>query len=179
MSNNKITQQGFLFLHQDFSLDCFLKLTSLNLSKNNITDDGFLNFLSLIEMFPMLVNLYLENCNLSYESMRYLCEYGGSDAASNHNKLKQKFLNKIQIIDLSDNKIGDFGFSIMLSCDDLQNLQYLYIRRNKLTNEVTTYPIFEKESIVEIDFSSNSMSKQIIRYIKKNDSTGNNFVYNK
>ena len=160
LSNNKIIKQGLILLKNRFDslgshyFNCFSHLQTLNLCGNEITDEGLYNLLSCKELFLMLENLYLENCDLSDVFLSYLCEDGGNDVGL-YNKAIKMFLNNLRILDLSSNSLTTSGLNIFLSSDDFVNLKYLYLRSNKITSEILSIEFSAMQNLIEIDFSHN------------------------
>ena len=158
MSNNRLTNLGAEKLFDNIKENSNLvkNLTKLNLSFNNIGEEGIQNLINLIvDKNCQLENLNLEGNNLGDKNVNNLCEI-----------ISQSLPNRLNTLNLGKNKITKNAEQGLLSLTDkCSELVVLILRNNQINNLLASKIIINLKNLYSLkilDLSWNLIGDHLI-----------------
>ena len=161
LSSNNISDRAFEYIYAIF--DKCKKISCIDMSINNITNSGFINFCLSLTRYEIKINeIDFYSNKIGNEGFKSLCEESKSNT----------FVN-LQKLNLSKNLLGNDAikdFSIYFP--KFENLIEVDFSFNNIGDEITLYftpPILNDlvDIIHTIDISNNKLSDEVKNYFKE------------
>jgi Ran GTPase-activating protein (RanGAP) involved in mRNA processing and transport len=161
LSSNNISDRAFEYIYAIF--DKCKKISCIDMSINNITNSGFINFCLSLTRYEIKINeIDFYSNKIGNEGFKSLCEESKSNT----------FVN-LQKLNLSKNLLGNDAikdFSIYFP--KFENLVEVDFSFNNIGDEITLYftpPILNDlvDIIHTIDISNNKLSDEVKNYFKE------------